>query len=306
MQLGSKPNELLVLLTLNMAILLWGFSGLFGKWVDVNALNLTFWRMSIAWAALAVFYMLRKRSFKGLGDRSLIWKNILCGILLAVHWFCFFKVIQLSTVAMGIVFSASFVFMVAVLEPILLKIKPNPFIIATALVGSSVLIITMSLQAEAGDPIIWFYGILTAACLAAISLFTRGVMVDTDPVDCITAQLFYGSVALALLALVGSDFNLGWLSDMNFKKVILLGVLTTAVGHTIYFWSLRYVTATKAAILVLLEPAYSIFFAMIMFDEYPSQAMIIGATVVIACAAVVGLFSTISIDKAKDAKDFNP
>lgn len=300
----KKISELLVLLTLNVAILLWGFSGLFGKWVDVDAYNLTFWRMAIAWAALAVFYIIRKKALIPVIDFQLTWKNVLCGVLLAAHWFFFFKVIQLSTVAMGIIFSASFVFMVAALEPLLLKIKPNVAIIASAFVGSIALIVTLSAQAEASHLIIWVYGFLTAGCLAAISLLNRAILLGTNPIDCVTAQLFYGAAALVILG-ISPDFNLAFLSEVNFGKVALLGILTTAIGHTIYFWSLRYITATKAGVLTLLEPAYAIVFAIIMFKEFPSAEMIIGSTIVICCAAVVGMVSSLSVTDSKQVADDN-
>ncbi|MAS87436.1 MAG: hypothetical protein CMH30_05610 [Micavibrio sp.] len=288
----EKPHELFVLLILNVAVMLWGFSGLFGKVVEADAYNLTFWRMAIACIALAGVYFYRH----GIGaiqwNKHLAWKNIVCGILLAVHWVAFFKVIQMSTIAMAIIFHASFVFLVAVVEPFIVKEKPRMRTVLVAVFGTLALIITMAFHVGTIQPLIWVYGVAVSAGYAALALLNRTILIEEDTLDCMTAQFFYGALLLLPLGLTGvtSFFDL---SMISFGKLLILGVLTTAVGHSIYFWSLRHVSATKASVLTMMEPAYAILFAVLILGEYPDQAMFIGAVIVVLCAVTIA-FTTVA------------
>jgi drug/metabolite transporter (DMT)-like permease len=292
MVIKEKPHELFVLLILNLAVMLWGFSALFGKIVEADAYNLTFWRMAIAWVALAGLYIYRHKIVLPQWNRSLAWKNMLCAILLAVHWVAFFKVVQMSSVALAIVFHASFVFMVAVIEPFIVKEKPQIRTIAVAVVGSAALITTMLFQVESASSIVWLYGFLVAAGYAAVSLLNRTILIEHDTLDCMTGQFFYGALFLLPLTFLGvTDFFV--LSVESWLKIAVLGVFTTALGHSIYFWSLRHVSATKASTLSMMEPAYGILFAVLFLGEYPDQAMFIGAVIVVLCAVAVA-FTTVA------------
>lgn len=299
-QNAQQISQTFVLLTLNLGVLMWGISGVFAKWVEVDPFNLTFWRMIIAYCVMVMIYMLRHKGRFGF-DLNLAFKNLICGALLAIHWFCFFKAIQLSTVALGIVFHASFVFMVAALEPFLFKAKINKSVMGAAIIGSLALILILYSNAVHANPEVWLYGFLTAACYAALSLINRGFLRQYDTLDCMTSQFIYGAV-LILPFYAWQYTDLFAFSSISFVKLLALGIFTTALGHSIYFWSLRHITATKASVLTLMEPVYGIFFGMLFLNEVPNVEMIVGSSVVILCAGFVALFSTVVSEGQKEDK----
>lgn len=299
----DKPGEGLVLLTLNIAIMLWGFSGVFGKWVEVDAFNLTFWRMFIALIPLLLLYFIRnKGTFEF--NISLCIKNFISAILLAGHWISFFIVIKLSTIGLGIIFSTAFVFIVAFTEPLIFRSNYNFKTLLASLIGGGGLIVALFSNIFEATLEVWIYGLATAICLAALSLFNRKYLIKEDTLNCMTAQFLYGSLILLPLGFIGiTDFFS--LSADSIGKLLILGILTTAIGHTIYFWSLRHITATKASMLTLLEPVYGILFGLLFFSEIPDTPMVIGSTIVILCACSVAFTSSITQDHLNATKENN-
>ncbi|MAY99292.1 MAG: hypothetical protein CMH32_02065 [Micavibrio sp.] len=286
-----------VLVALNFAILMWGLSGVFGKWVEADAYNIAFWRMAVAFIFMAFLFFIRRKKLLPDFDKKKALINLICGGLLAIHWFSFFTVIQMSTIGLGIIFHASFVFMVAIFEPIIFRFKPKIWLLISALIGSGGLIFTLCSNTIEATPVLWGYGIITALSYAILSLINRSrFLVNEDPFDSMSAQLFYGALLFLPFSLFGSTDLFTPSTDM-LGRLLLLGLFATAIGHSVYFWSLRYVSATKASLFTLLEPVYGIAFGMLLFKEYPDQTMMMGASIVIITAGIISLFSTVLTDE---------
>ena len=90
------------LVALHAAVALFGFAGLFGKWLVLSPVAIVLGRTAIAAAALGIL-RLRARQRPRFDVRLL--GN---GIVLALHWLSFFAAIQVSTVAVGLLGFASF------------------------------------------------------------------------------------------------------------------------------------------------------------------------------------------------------
>ena len=84
------------LIALHAAVALFGFAGLFGKWLDLSPVAIVLGRTAIAAAALG---HLRLRSRRARPVRRSP-RRERCPPRL--HWVCFFAAIQVSTVAVGL------------------------------------------------------------------------------------------------------------------------------------------------------------------------------------------------------------
>ncbi|MEG1200470.1 MAG: EamA family transporter, partial [Algoriella sp.] len=108
---------------LQFLVLLWGFTGVFGKLVTMNALPMVFYRVLIAAIAIFIYMKFKKIGFKV--SKQYIVRLLGIGAIIGVHWFTFYLSIKLSnisialsTLSMGALFSA-------ILEPIFFKRKLN-------------------------------------------------------------------------------------------------------------------------------------------------------------------------------------
>jgi drug/metabolite transporter (DMT)-like permease len=119
------PTRSRSLAEIHLAVFLFGFPGLFGKWLALPAVLIVFGRVLFASLALAAVMGLRRTSFrvKPAGDLVLLG---LCGLLLAVHWTMFFRSVQVSSVAVGLLAYSSFPVFTAFLEPLLAREKWDP------------------------------------------------------------------------------------------------------------------------------------------------------------------------------------
>ena len=79
------------LLSVHLAVLLFGTSGVFIKIIPMSALLLTLGRGIFSALALYAFIHFREYSLRLERLRDYFW-NLLAGIFLAMHWFCYSNV----------------------------------------------------------------------------------------------------------------------------------------------------------------------------------------------------------------------
>lgn len=115
------------LVALHVAVVLFGFAGLFGKWIDWNPEAIALGRTVVATVALAIFIAIR-------GERLPRPSPAFAanGALLALHWYAFFAAIETATVAVGLLGFASFPLFVLLLERRLLGSRSRPGDLLTA------------------------------------------------------------------------------------------------------------------------------------------------------------------------------
>src|SRR6266567_5131814 len=95
------------LAALHLAVVLFGFAGLFGKWLALPAVTIVFGRTLVASVALAV--LLRLERLPGaIPGRRIDGRLAVNGAVLALHWVAFFEAIRIASVAVGLLGFASF------------------------------------------------------------------------------------------------------------------------------------------------------------------------------------------------------
>ncbi|MBR6049861.1 MAG: EamA family transporter, partial [Clostridia bacterium] len=75
------------ILSVNIAVLLFGLAGLFAKWVRLPAICITFGRVVFSSAALGLYMLSRKQKFRVTKRDAL--RLLLAGAILALHWWSF-------------------------------------------------------------------------------------------------------------------------------------------------------------------------------------------------------------------------
>ena len=95
--------------------LLFGLAGLFGKFLDLPAWCIVLGRTGFASITLGIVLIVVRDNLPG--DLKTIGLFSLLGLLLAVHWIAFFKSIQVSTVAVGLLAFSTFPVFIALFEP---------------------------------------------------------------------------------------------------------------------------------------------------------------------------------------------
>ena len=114
-----RLTNVAALIALHLAVLLFGFAGLFGKWLALSPVGIVLGRTAIAAIALGI---LRVRSAERPPFDVRLVAN---GIVLALHWLSFFAAIQVSTVAVGLLGYASFPLFTLIAERLFFARRPR-------------------------------------------------------------------------------------------------------------------------------------------------------------------------------------
>ncbi len=97
-------------------------TGLFGKFLSHSPLLIVQGRTAFAFLALLLALMIMRKKII-VSNFSEWFRLVLCGIILGLHWIAFFKSIQVSTVAIGMLTFASYPLFTTFLEPIFFQEK---------------------------------------------------------------------------------------------------------------------------------------------------------------------------------------
>ena len=104
---------------MHLIIFMWGFTGILGKLIHLDAIIIVWYRILIAVSFLVLFFLFTKKSFKI--EKKYLWKISLIGMIVASHWLTFYYSIQLSTASLGILCLSTTTLHVTWLEPLVMK-----------------------------------------------------------------------------------------------------------------------------------------------------------------------------------------
>ena len=270
------------IISVNAAVLLFGLAGLFAKWIDLPALGITFGRVLFSAAALGIYIKAGRQSLR-IADRKDRLSLLGGGTILALHWWAFLGSIQRSTVAVGTITFASFPLFVTFLEPLLRRRKPEKQDVAIAAIILIGVLITASGSSFEGRMLPGFLiGMVSSAAYAVLTVMNKRISERYSG----TVTAFYEQTTAAVVLLpfaIGAKLRP---SADDLALLLFLGVVTTALAHSLFIASLKTLPAQLAGVCASLETVYGILFAFLLLGEAPSVREIIGAVVVVGAVVI--------------------
>jgi len=292
------------MLKIHLAVFLFGFAGLFGKFLSCSPFIIVLGRTFFAAIALFVYAKMFSRTPLFNLDRTSFLSLILQGILLACHWVTFFLAIQISSVAVGLVTFSSFPLFVTFMEPVFFKEPLKKRDIATAItVFAGILLVIPDVNFSNNITLGGFYGVLSGLTFAVLALVNRKNAMVSDPIAVAFYQNLFAALFLILpililpvlvfpgLVLPGLAIKPRAPDLSDLPLLILLGVIFTAMAHTFFIQSLTKIRAQTASVIAGLEPVYGIVFAFFLLNEIPRVRTLAGGLVIIGATIAAGIFS---------------
>ena len=214
------------------------------------------------------------------------------GVLLGAHWVTYFFALDYSNVAIALLSLYTFAAVTAIIEPIFFKTAFNKLDIALSLmVFIGVLIMAPSFDINNNYTQAIIFGLLSSLFYAlrniAISIPAKKyngsiLMVYQLVAMCVIMILFIG-----FYDFTGVMVQLPW--------IVLLALLTTAIGHTMFVKSLNDLNATTASLLSCIVPVYGIIWAYLFLSEIPSGKTLLGGFMILSSV----VFKTLQTSKKK-------
>lgn len=272
-----------------IAVLFFGLAGVLGKLSVLPSPLIVLGRVVFAGVVLFVACLSQRLPLapKRRRDALLLVGQ---GALLALHWTAFFQSINVSNVAIGLLSFSSFPLFTAALEPLLLKQRPSRIQILAALLilpGIYLLVPSFTLQNRTTLGVVW--GLLAGATFALLSVANRWL---GRSYPSLTISLYQDGVAA--IVLLPTLFLLPTGSLWTFHELLILlilGVVCTALAHTLFIASMRTITAQSASLLASLEPVWGILFGVLLLRDVPTVTTLLGGAIII-CATMLPAFTS--------------
>lgn len=266
------------LLEIHLAVLIMGATGLFAKLISLPAVQIIQLRCTVAAAVLYLFVKLTGTRL-GLHRRGDLGWILLLGVIVAGHWVTFFTAIQLSTVAIGVITGFTFPVMTVLMEPWFFREPVDRRNLALALVVFGGVYLAVPGGAFTGRIALGVAaGILSAFLYALRNILYRKHLSDYPASAMMLYQVLVTAAVLSPSLLTGVDLA----AEGRWLYLLVLGVVFTALSHTLFVDSLRVIRASTAGMLTGLEPIYGIGLAALFLSEIPGLRTVAGMLIVVA------------------------
>lgn len=273
------------LMQAHLAVLLFGLAGVIGRGVSSPAFVVTFARVLFSSVTLGLFFLFKRQPvrLRRSGDLALL---ALAGVIMAAHWTMFMASIQQAGVAVGTITFATFPLFVTFLEPVMFHEKLKPGGIVQALI----MLIGVIVLAPLGEPDPGLlYGILlgmgSSLTYAILSLLNRRFTASYS-----SSQVCFYEQGVATIVLLPVMFILHpELIAADIPYLIVLGIVCTAIAHSLFIASFARLKVRTAGIISGMETVYSIILASLILAEFPSIREIVGGVIILG----VVMYSTL-------------
>jgi len=271
------------LLILHFTVFIWGFTGILGALISVDAVHMVWYRVMIASITLFIYFKLSGLNLKVTTRQFL--QFFFTGAIVALHWILFFQAIKVSTVSVTLVCLSSFTLFTAILEPLIKKtrIQAGDMFIGLVIIFGIYLI--FKFESGYTEGIILGLSAAVASSLFSIINSTFAQKSDAKVIGFYELSgAFFWITLYRLLdgSLLQERFSL---SASDWICLMVLGTVCTALAYIAGVSVMRTLSAFRVALISNLEPVYGILLAFIFFGHketmstgfYMGSALILGA-----------------------------
>lgn len=273
--------------TLLFATLFISTSGVLGKYIAMPPEAIILFRALFAAGFIYLFCRIRKVDLSIYSKKDKI-TFLLSGFFMGAHWVTYFYALKLSNVAIGMLSMFTFPVMTAFLEPLFSKQKINGIHVLLALlvlVGVYFLVPNFSIENDEAKGIL--FGVFSALCYALRNLITKKSVSNYNSSAIMFYQLLVVSVLLLPVLFISDVSNL----ENQLPFLLLVALLTTAIGHTMLVNSLQFFSVSTASIIGSIQPIFGIIIAYIFIDEIPNKNTYIGGSLILLTVLIESIRS---------------
>jgi drug/metabolite transporter (DMT)-like permease len=263
------------------ATLCWATAGILVRNMHVtDGWKITFWRSFFMTAFMLLVLAFQHGGRLPQRIRAMGWSGVLAGLLFAWMMISFILALSLTTVANTLVVGSISPFVAALCGYLFLgeKVAPRTWLAMAAAFGGILVMFFDALHSGG------WAGNLIALCIPigfganVVILRKHRAAVDMIPAV-LLAGIFSTLIALPFaLPLPVSMADLGLLS--------IMGVVQLAVGLLLMLAAVRYLASAEIGLLSILEIVFGSLSVWIVIGERPSQASLIGGSMVLAALVV--------------------
>ena len=255
---------------IHIAVILFGFTAILGDLIQLPAVVLVWWRVLITSVSLLFFIQFGKSLIQI--PKKQIRTYIIIGILIGLHWICFYGAIKLSNASIALVCMSTTSLFTSIIEPIFFRTKVNKLeLLLAASVIPGMLLIVNNINTTYINGV-WVG--LAAALLAAIfSSLNKVNIKGADPYSISFIELSSAWMMISLL--LGIMWIFRYQADTflppntsDWVYLIILALLCTTLAQVLTLKSLHHLSAFAVNLVINLEPVYGILMAIFILNDH--------------------------------------
>ena len=253
-------------LKLHLAVLLSGFTGIFGKLISLNEGLLVLYRT--LFSAIILFFLIKlTKTLAQINIREKL--NIAkIGFFIAIHWAFFYASIKYSNISIGVVCYCLTSFFTAIFEPLLNKNK----LVFSQLIFSAITLFGISLifHFDSSYHTGILLGSISSAFAALYTIYNERLVKTYDSKVINYYQMIGGTICLGILMpfyLIFFPVESLIPTGTDFFYLILLSLFCTVGLYVLFAEALKKIPAFTTNLTFNLEPIYAIILAFVFFNE---------------------------------------
>ena len=269
---------------------LFGTAAIFIRFLqNLDAFYIGFWRLVIGCLVLAVTLIVLGKSFNFDLVRENLTDLFILSFLLALHFVFFISAVKDTTILNATVLVNTTPIFSMFVSSFLFKLKPSRLaIVGLAISFMGVCVIayaeTLTANAEGFSPNL--KGDLEAVLAAFVEAFYlnygRKIRSKMDVLPTMFPIYVLTAIIVGFLGVTTTNKILTFPTEAGvILPLIGLGVLPTAMAHTLYFSSLSNLKSFETATMALLEPIGATLLGVIFFKEMPAAIFVLGAALIL-------------------------
>lgn len=294
-----QENKLKNYLLLHFIVFIWGFTAILGALITIDAIPLVFFRMGLAVLFIALYFLIKKKSFYL--DKTGVFKFLITGVIIATHWIFFFKAIKVSNVSVALVTMSTGAFFTSLIEPVFFKrrIKSLELILGLFVIVGLYIIFNFESQYQLG--IIYA---LISSFLGSLFAVLNGLFVKKYDENRISLyQLLFGTLFVFIYLVINGQITLEFfaLQKMDWFYLFVLSSICTAYAFIASVKVMKYISPYTVMLTINLEPIYAIILALFIFGdkEKMNPEFYLGAAIVLGVVLVNGVIKNQATLKQK-------
>jgi drug/metabolite transporter (DMT)-like permease len=274
------------LLHLHVIVFIYGFTAILGRLISLDAAQLVWYRMLIAFIALGGMLIIYRTPAR-LPFKSII-KLIGVGFIVALHWVTFFHAIKISTISVALGCLATTTLFTSFLEPAIIKRALSKL---EVIVGLIIIIGLYTICQFEPDHLAGIVSGFVSAFLAALfTVLNKRFIRVYHPTTISFYEMAGGFIAITVFLWGNNSFSSGLAtpSHWDWFYLLLLGIVCTAYAYKASEKVMQTLSAYTVVLTINLEPVYGILMAFLFFGE--SERMSVGfyvGTVIILGAVLL-------------------
>ena len=284
------PNDnLKSYLHLHFIVFVWGFTAVLGKLITLDAMPLVWYRMLLAVGFILLYIGYKKIPMKV--PKKVLIGFLFAGLVIAFHWFTFFKAIKVSNISVTLACLSTGAFFASLLEPLFYGRKIIWYEVLFGIIVFIGLYIIFNIDGHFINGIILA---LTSAFLSALFSMINGKYAkEYNPTIISFYELLGGVLFFSVFLFFTGSFDAKFfeISNSDWFYLIILSTFCTAYAFIASVKVMKFLSPYTVMLTINLEPIYGIILAVIVFKETEKMSVnfYIGALIILSTVILNGV-----------------